>query len=115
MCLLFIVPESIGALYVEPQSPEAFHISWMPPSHAPCPISNYIITHALINKEQCRPMDPDVTRREASVDGVIYVIRSLSPYSTYVISVMAETEGSIGDALTVVRNTTSDGMWFRFC
>ncbi|XP_072019217.1 receptor-type tyrosine-protein phosphatase F-like [Amphiura filiformis] len=102
------VPAPISELYVEPHGPTAFHISWLQPVSEPCPISNYVIMYSLLNRDQCEVIEPGTEVRDVFTTDVVHVLRNLEPHSTYSISVVAETESGVGDAVTIHRNTTSD-------
>ena len=106
------VPEPVSELYVEPQGPEAFHISWRPPVNNPCPIANYVIMYSLVNREQCEEIEPDLDIHDVVTTDQMYILRDLEAYSTYSVNVMAETEAGVGDALTINKNTTNDGISF---
>ena len=55
-------------------------------------------------------IEPGAETYEVITNNVMHVLRNLEPYSTYRISVMAETDAGVGEAMTIDRNTTLDGM-----
>ncbi len=94
----------------------ALEVSWQPPADAPCNILGYNISHRLDNHLACEETSGEMGEETGmTVTTVAFSntharISELSPFSKYIVSVIALTSAGAGEAVELSQSTQQDGM-----
>ena len=104
------MPDKVISLKLTPKK-RAVEVSWQPPSITPCEILGYNINYRLVKHLACKETTEENSMTVNSSDNNAR-LTNLSPYSEYVVSVVALTSAGAGEAVEGSVSTAQDRMYY---
>ena len=89
-------------------------LSWKEQAESRCQTDYYKVEYALINKDQCKEVDPPAWKDYGTVTDTEITIVGLDSYSTYEVLVYASNNFGAGKSASISDKTTESGSLYHF-